>query len=518
MTSTVGAGVLYVALGQQWLAEARTSVLSLRTVHPDLPVDVLTVGAPMAFDAAFGAVDGVRRVDGIEALQAMGVDPKDGHAASRALKVSAVGLSRFERTLFLDSDTVVRGSLEPLFEALRDGPDGADVVLTNEPCAQHQTRPGADRPEAVALEALSDPETFNSGVFAFSRRLRETGFGQAWGHLWLAQIRAGGGGDWERLSDQRAFNVAIRLHEPRRAVFPNTIWNAQCKILAELIAQGAWDTVRIVHCNLAHRHGCDPDALMRQPYVRRFRLQSGGVVASPVPTAPLRTQARLTRFRNAYRGERCVIVCNGPSLNRMDLRCLRREIVFGLNKIHLGLDRFGFHPRFLVVVNEKVAAQARDALRALQAIKFVGARAATHLPEDPLTHHLAILAPPVVFSTDIETGVREGGTVTHAALQIAYYMGFREVVIIGMDHRFTFDGAPHETRRMVGPDPNHFSADYFRGQNWDNPDLARSEASYAEARRVFEADGRIILDATVDGACTVFKKVDYRAVFGLNKV
>ena len=209
-----------------------------------------------------------------------------------------------------------------------------------------------------------------------------------------------------------------------------------------------------------------------------------------------------------------MIVCNGPSLNRMDLRFLRGEIVFGLNKIYLGLDRFGFHPRFLVVVNEKVASQARDALRALQTIKFVGARAARHLPEDAFTHHIAILDPPVVFSTDIEIGVREGGTVTHVALQIAYYMGFHEVVIVGMDHRFTFDGAPHETRRMTGPDPNHFSPDYFRGQDWDNPDLTRSEASYAEARRVFEADGRIILDATVDGACTVFEKVDYRAVFG----
>ena len=235
-------------------------------------------------------------------------------------------------------------------------------------------------------------------------------------------------------------------------------------------------------------------------------MTAGAERSGPAPGAP-----RLRRFRDAYRGERCVIVCNGPSLNRMDLTLLRREIVFGLNKIHLGLERFGFHPRFLVVVNEKVAAQARDAIRALQAIKFVGARAAAHLPEDALTHHVDLLEPPVLFSTDLEGGLREGGTVTHAALQIAYYMGFREVVIVGMDHRFAFDGAPHEARRMAGPDPNHFSADYFRGQDWDNPDLARSEASYAEARRVFEADGRVIYDATLDGACQVFDKKDYRA-------
>lgn len=225
--------------------------------------------------------------------------------------------------------------------------------------------------------------------------------------------------------------------------------------------------------------------------------------------------ALLSRFADRHTGQRGVIVCNGPSLNRMDLGFLRRETVIGLNKIHLGLDRFGFYPRYLVAVNEKVVAQARAALAAMTAVKFIGARAAHHLPQDAFTYHVPVLDPPVPFSTDIVRGVREGGTVTHAALQIAYYMGFREVVIIGMDHRFSFEGAPHEARRMQGPDPNHFSPDYFAGQTWDNPDLAGSEASYAEARRVFEAAGRSIVDATLDGACTVFRKADYRQVFGL---
>ena len=104
---------------------------------------------------------------------------------------------------------------------------------------------------------------------------------------------------------------------------------------------------------------------------------------------------------------------------------------------------------------------------------------------------------------------------THVALQIAYYMGFASVVIIGMDHRYDFAGKPHQVRHHDGPDLNHFSPEYFAGKDWMNPDLARSETSYTAARRVFEAAGRQIIDATVDGACTVFAKQDYRAVFGL---
>lgn len=224
--------------------------------------------------------------------------------------------------------------------------------------------------------------------------------------------------------------------------------------------------------------------------------------------------SRLSRFRDLHHGERAVLVCNGPSLNTMDLSALRHETVIGLNKIHLGLDRFGFYPRYLVAVNARVVEQARADLAAMSAIKFIGSRAAQFLPEDAFTHHVTALDPPVTFSRDLTQGFREGGTVTHAALQVAFWMGFAEVVIIGMDHRFSYEGAPHEARFMAGPDPNHFSPDYFAGQTWDNPDLARSEASYAEARRVFEAFGRRILDATENGACTVFEKADLRQVLG----
>lgn len=232
--------------------------------------------------------------------------------------------------------------------------------------------------------------------------------------------------------------------------------------------------------------------------------------APPPATAP-----RLARFRDLHRGQRGVIVCNGPSLNAMDLAFLRREVVIGLNKIHLGLVRFGFYPRHLVVVNPKVAEQSAAAIAAMTCMKFVGARAAVHLPEDAFTYHVPVLKPPVLFSADLTRGFREGGTVTHAALQVAFWMGFAEIVIVGMDHRFAYEGPPNAARRLEGPDPNHFDPGYFAGQVWDNPDLALSETAYAEARRVWEGAGRRILDATVDGACTVFEKADYRRVFGL---
>jgi hypothetical protein len=220
---------------------------------------------------------------------------------------------------------------------------------------------------------------------------------------------------------------------------------------------------------------------------------------------------RLDRLRNRHVGERCVLVANGPSLNHMDLSLLRWETTIGLNKIFLGLPKFGFYPRYYVAINDKVLRQSADAIRALNAVKLLSDRAAGYLPEDALTYHVNTTQPPARFCENIACGLHEGWTVTYAALQAAFHLGFAEVVLIGLDHRYTYEGRPNEARVLNGPDPNHFSADYFgHGQAWDNPDLARSEESFRLARRHFEQADRQIVDATVDGACTVFEKVDYR--------
>jgi hypothetical protein len=210
-----------------------------------------------------------------------------------------------------------------------------------------------------------------------------------------------------------------------------------------------------------------------------------------------------------------VIVANGPSLNGMDLSVLRHRIVIGMNKIFLGFRKFGFYPRYYVAVNEHVIQQAANQIRGMNCVKFISNRSSSLVPEDALTYHLNTMDPPGRFCSDIAEGVHEGWTVTYVALQIAYYLGFFEVVLIGLDHRFVYEGEPNETRRLDGADLNHFSPEYFGGgQLWHNPDLPRSEESYRIARDRFEQAGRCIVDATVDGACTVFDKADYLNQFG----
>ncbi len=226
---------------------------------------------------------------------------------------------------------------------------------------------------------------------------------------------------------------------------------------------------------------------------------------------------RLLPFHNRHQGERCFILGNGPSLARMDLSPLRNEITFGLNRIYLLFDRLGFLPTYYVCVNELVLTQFADDIQQLRMPKFLNwnCRHCFDGSDSTLNFIRMRLSLSDGVQTDATRPLYGGGTVTFAALQLAYFMGFQTVVLVGVDHRFVSRGIPNRTVvRAHEMDRDHFHPDYFPpGSKWQLPDLRRSEIAYARARAVFERDGRRILDATLDGQCPVFEKVAFDAMF-----
>jgi hypothetical protein len=93
-------------------------------------------------------------------------------------------------------------------------------------------------------------------------------------------------------------------------------------------------------------------------------------------------------------------------------------------------------------------------------------------------------------------------------------MGFKEIILVGVDHNFVTRGPANKAIISGGDDPNHFSPDYFgKGYKWQLPDLEGSERSYRLARTAFEQAGRKVLDATVDGKLMVFPKVSFLELF-----
>jgi len=245
--------------------------------------------------------------------------------------------------------------------------------------------------------------------------------------------------------------------------------------------------------------------LQSVPVIHRHSSSPGEVLAA--------SNTLLAEYRDKHRGQRCVIIGNGPSLNKMDLSFLKNEITFGMNRIYLLCDKWDFRPTYYVSVNPLVIEQSVEQIRqitaprflTLEGLRFIGtAEENIFIQRRPGGAH---------FSTDPRNGCW-WPTVTYAAMQLAYFMGFNEVILIGVDHYFKTKGDANKEIVSGGVDEDHFHPDYFgKGVRWNLPDLEKSELAYRLAKQAFEAPGRRIIDATVDGRLTIFPKADYREIF-----
>jgi hypothetical protein len=211
---------------------------------------------------------------------------------------------------------------------------------------------------------------------------------------------------------------------------------------------------------------------------------------------------------NKHDGETGIVIGNGPSLRDIPLHFLKKYPTFGTNRIYL---KGGFLPNYYVCVNPLVAGQYLDDIKGMQGpIKFVADQYADQVAGALPLHSIG--APTFSYHPDLR--IYEGFTVTYVCLQLAYWMGFSRILLVGVDHFYQYDGRPNEEKVMTGADPNHFSPEYFRGAKWNNPDLDRSESSYYMARTVFEANGRQIINCSTKTALDVFPRAGWEDFYG----
>jgi len=140
-----------------------------------------------------------------------------------------------------------------------------------------------------------------------------------------------------------------------------------------------------------------------------------------------------------HAGETCLIIANGPGLRDIPLDFLRRFPSFGTNLIY---KLEGFVPTYYTAVDHKILIPLAKTLEARLPIpKFVPDRYPDYQARPVYYFHhrpgevwegnaegVEMLTAPGIAYT----------SVTHVALQLAYYMGFTTMLIVGLDH--TDDG------------------------------------------------------------------------------
>jgi hypothetical protein len=250
-------------------------------------------------------------------------------------------------------------------------------------------------------------------------------------------------------------------------------------------------------------------------FLKRIRARKIYLRIKSILEWNLKYKQSLVKFENRHKGENCFIIGNGPSLNQMDLSKLKNCTCFGLNKIHMHPDVDKFGVDYLVAVNSLVIKQSFDEFSLLNCPTFLAFRESVGQNIKNSSYNYLLTGGRLKFSPNPYSSISIGDTVTYVALQLAYFMGFTNVFVIGMDHKFVADGEPHEKQFLKGSDPNHFHPDYFGGEEWHLPDLSGSEIAYQLAKNYYEQDDRNIYDSTIGGNLNVFPKIEFEQAVAL---
>ena len=223
---------------------------------------------------------------------------------------------------------------------------------------------------------------------------------------------------------------------------------------------------------------------------------------------------QLKQFKNRHQGERCFIIGNGPSLTAGDLDNLRSETTFASNKIYLAFDQTDWRPSYYVVEDDHMIRQHHQAIRELNGfVKFVSDDWGSYFRGD----HKVVMYPRTLldlnrfprFSGNASRYVFCGYMVTYISLQLAYFMGFNRVYLLGVDFDYTLSHNGSDTIVHAAAHPSdHFTPEYFApGEQRYIPQLSRAQRAMLCARRFYEAQGRKIWNATRGGKLEVFERI-----------
>ena len=245
---------------------------------------------------------------------------------------------------------------------------------------------------------------------------------------------------------------------------------------------------------------------------REIYEQFGPVLPPPAE------RARLEGLRNKYYGQSIFIVGNGPSLNRVDFDVLKDYYCFGVNKIYLMFDRVDWRPDFYTSLDWRVTPDCYEEINRLTGMTFFFAyRFHGMLREGQDVFWYESFSPgrflSEKFEPDATQGVRGGGSTLMPALQLAFFLGFRKMFLIGVDASFVipdsvlqYGGDRFGTGTQINlestrdDDPNHFDPRYFgKRAKWHDPNTDELMRRFRAAHRATHVLGGQLYNSTIGG-------------------
>lgn len=232
----------------------------------------------------------------------------------------------------------------------------------------------------------------------------------------------------------------------------------------------------------------------------------------------------ISRYKNLHGGERCVVVGNGPSLNPKDLEVLHQNgiITFGTNRIFHIFGETAWRPTYYMSEDPVIVQSIQDEISEIPGkARFVPINLdwdeGISIPNTTcffLDYH-SPLTDTNGLSLDASKSVRCRGTVTVSCIQMALYMGFSEIYLIGVDHNYS---RYIDSSGNIVEDPtvkDYFSASYDTDfKNVIGRNLGDTTLAYLSVEELSRKLGSFrVYNATRGGKLEVFQRVDFDSIF-----
>lgn len=221
-------------------------------------------------------------------------------------------------------------------------------------------------------------------------------------------------------------------------------------------------------------------------------------------------------IRQEKRKDRCFIVGNGPSLKIEDLNLLKEEECFASNKCYKIFQNTTWRPLYYVVQDRYCLTD--DELNKLVCAKYIFIGSYCWRKHHIETENAICFrdvrirdSDKLIFSEDAKKRIISSYTVTFTILQIAVYLGYKEIYLLGMDHDFpyTFDESGNIQKN------ENISTHFFRAERNSDNGFANVEGmtkAYICAKKYADAHDIKIYNVTRGGKLEVFARKELEDV------
>lgn len=225
-------------------------------------------------------------------------------------------------------------------------------------------------------------------------------------------------------------------------------------------------------------------------------------------------------LKDTKKGKRCFILGNGPSLTIDDLNKLKNEDTFAFNRIYFMFDKTDWRPTYYMCVDVGVLGMNLPTMEKLKLPNIILSDIARKSVKDSSNIHYLYdysrfkvnrwgFDRPYV-SEDVSDHCCFCFTVTYDAIQLAIYMGYSEIYLLGVDHNYS---VKTDSKGRITRDES--VKDYFEGLEKTAITAMNYEATTAAfeaARRYADEHNIVIKNATRGGKLEVFERIDFDSI------